>query len=81
MSDILVIPILLVLASPLLIPVTVTVLHAARGWRRHLRTFAASMNRAVRRVGPHRLVRQLSTSHAGSTDLKGGRELGWQFAE
>ena len=75
------IAILLLVLAPLALPVTVTVVHAAGGWWRNLRTSAGVMNHAVRRVGPQRLGRQLSTSHADRTDLTGRHELGWQFAE
>jgi hypothetical protein len=75
------IAILLMVVSPLLIPATVTMVHAVGGWRRKLPKFAAVMNRAERRVGPQRLGRQLSRSLAGNTDLRGGRELGYTFAE
>jgi hypothetical protein len=73
--------ILLIVVSPLLIPVTITVIHAVGGWLRKLEKFAAVMNRAERRLGPQRLGRQLSRSLAGNTDLRGGRELGYTLAE
>jgi hypothetical protein len=75
------IAILLIVVSPLLIPLTITVVHAAGGWWRKLPNFAALANRAGRRVGPQRLGQQLSISLAGNTNLRGGRELGYNLAE
>lgn len=75
-----IIAILLVLVLPLLIPVTVSVVHGVPSWRRHLRTFAAMIYPAMRLAGPRRLGRQLSASLAGNSDRTGG-ELGWHLAE
>jgi hypothetical protein len=75
-----VIAILLLLVLPLLIPVTVSVIHGVPSWRRHLRTFAAKIYPAMRLAGPRRLGRQLSASLAGNSD-RTGRELGWHLAE
>ena len=75
------IAILLIVVSPLLIPVTVTVVHAAGSWRQKLPRFAAVMNSAKRQVRPQRRGRQLSRSLAVNTDLRDGRELGYTFAE